>query len=201
MKKRCMILCSLMCLLVLTACGKAASGSASSWVESSSSQPPAQSTPDAPSPSEPAPVQSDPVQPAVSAQPGDASPDGGGSQSEPVDLPEKTEVTPEIKSDPKPAVVAPKPAEQPKPAADPEPQPDSDPEPEPAPEQPAATRETASAYIGRSVSSLIAAIGSPNGSDYAPSCLGDGEDGELFYDGFTVYTYRVNGTETVQDVV
>lgn len=67
--------------------------------------------------------------------------------------------------------------------------------------KPAATRETAAAYIGKSVSSLIAAIGQPKGSDYAPSCLGDGEDGELFYDGFTVYTYRVNGTETVQDVL
>lgn len=48
---------------------------------------------------------------------------------------------------------------------------------------------------------MIAAIGSPSGSSYAPSCLGPGEDGELFYDGFTVYTYREGGTEIVQDVL
>ena len=45
-------------------------------------------------------------------------------------------------------------------------------------------------------------IGEPNDSRYAQSCLGDGEDGELYYDGFTVYTYRApDGTETVYDVL
>ena len=48
---------------------------------------------------------------------------------------------------------------------------------------------------------LIAAIGSPISSSYAPSCLGPGEDGELIYNGFTVYTYRENGVETVEDVL
>ena len=57
------------------------------------------------------------------------------------------------------------------------------------------------AFIGRSASSMIAAIGQPNGSNYAPSCMGDGEDGELFYNGFTVYTYREGGVETVEDVI
>ena len=34
-----------------------------------------------------------------------------------------------------------------------------------------------------------------------PSCLGEGEDGNLYYDGFTVYTYRdVDGSETVSYV-
>jgi hypothetical protein len=47
---------------------------------------------------------------------------------------------------------------------------------------------------------LIAAIGSPNSRSYASSCIGEGEDGELSYNGFTVYTYRENGIETVQDV-
>ena len=41
---------------------------------------------------------------------------------------------------------------------------------------------------------------SPESSDYAPSCLGEGEDGNLYYDGFVVYTYRENGTETVEYV-
>lgn len=57
------------------------------------------------------------------------------------------------------------------------------------------------AFIGQSVSSLYAAIGRPNGSSYAPSCMGEGEDGELFYNGFTVYTYREGNTETVVDVI
>jgi hypothetical protein len=47
------------------------------------------------------------------------------------------------------------------------------------------------------VEDLYAAIGSPVSSDYAPSCLGDGDDGNLYYEGFTVYTYRENGEETV----
>ena len=58
--------------------------------------------------------------------------------------------------------------------------------------------------IGKSVAELYAAIGEPpQGSDYAPSCLnpGKGEDGELYYDGFTVATYREGDTETVRDVV
>lgn len=77
------------------------------------------------------------------------------------------------------------------------------PAPTPVPTQapPAATKEAASAFIGQNVSNLIAAIGQPSGRSYAPSCLGDGEDGELFYNGFTVYTYREGGVETVQDVI
>ena len=55
-------------------------------------------------------------------------------------------------------------------------------------------------YIGRPVDELIAVIGEPEDRDYAPSCMGDGEDGNLYYGGFIVYTYRENGEETVQDV-
>ena len=80
-----------------------------------------------------------------------------------------------------------------------EPEPES--QPEPQAEAPAPTKEQAMAYIGQSVSSMISAIGAPNSSSYAPSCLGAGEDGELLYDGFTVYTYREGGNETVQDVL
>ena len=57
------------------------------------------------------------------------------------------------------------------------------------------------AYIGKSASSLIAALGQPLATDYAPSCMGSGEDGELIYSGFTVYTYREGGIETVVDVI
>ena len=61
--------------------------------------------------------------------------------------------------------------------------------------------DTARTFEGAPVEDLIAAIGEPESSDYAPSCLGEGEDGNLYYDGFTVYTYRdTDGTETVNYV-
>lgn len=61
--------------------------------------------------------------------------------------------------------------------------------------------ETARGYEGAALEDLIAAIGEPESSDYAPSCLGEGEDGNLYYDGFTVYTYRdTDGQETVNYV-
>ena len=52
---------------------------------------------------------------------------------------------------------------------------------------------------GRSVEDLYAAIGRPNGSDYTTSCLVfDGQDGLLYYDGFTVSTVQyADGTELV----
>ena len=65
---------------------------------------------------------------------------------------------------------------------------------------PAATAATAQKYIGQPVSALYAAIGHPSSSDYAPSCLGDGDDGNLYYNGFVVYTYRENGVENVTAV-
>ena len=62
--------------------------------------------------------------------------------------------------------------------------------------------ETAQSMKGEPLDALISAIGEPERSSYASSCIGDGEDGELYYDGFTVYTYRdTDGTESVQDVM
>lgn len=55
-------------------------------------------------------------------------------------------------------------------------------------------------FIDRDVNELIDAIGQPISSDYGPSCMGSGEDGELKYDGFSVYTYREGGVETVESV-
>lgn len=72
-----------------------------------------------------------------------------------------------------------------------------------APEDNAAENEQktlAESYIGKEVSELIAAIGEPESSSYASSCLGSGEDGELVYDGFTVYTYKEGDSEVVQNV-
>ena len=70
----------------------------------------------------------------------------------------------------------------------------------PAEEEPSPL-EAAKEFEGAPLEDLIAAIGEPLSSDYAPSCLGEGEDGNLYYDGFTVYTYRdVDGSETVNYV-
>ena len=60
--------------------------------------------------------------------------------------------------------------------------------------------ELAQSCIDKSVAELYALIGEPESSDYAPSCLGDGEDGNLYYDGFIVYTYREGDEETVRYV-
>ena len=70
----------------------------------------------------------------------------------------------------------------------------------PAEEEPSPL-EAAKEFEGAPLEDLIAAIGEPLSSDYAPSCLGEGEDGNLYYDGFTVYTYRdTDGEETVNYV-
>jgi hypothetical protein len=62
-----------------------------------------------------------------------------------------------------------------------------------------ATLETALRYVGCDVAQLYAAVGQPLSAEYASSCMGDGEDGVLTYDTFTVTTYREGGVETVQD--
>jgi len=54
--------------------------------------------------------------------------------------------------------------------------------------------------IDKSVEELYAMVGEPNETDYVPSCLMEGGDGMLIYDEFIVYTYRLNGEETVIDV-
>lgn len=58
----------------------------------------------------------------------------------------------------------------------------------------------ANSLIGSPVSKLYKAIGKPESSSYSPSCLVDGEDGELYYDGFTVYTEKTAEGETVYAV-
>lgn len=73
--------------------------------------------------------------------------------------------------------------------------------PEEAPEEPTADPvEIVRGLIDQPIEDLYAQIGEPESSDYAPSCMGDGEDGMLIYDGFIVYTYREGDTETVYDV-
>ena len=60
--------------------------------------------------------------------------------------------------------------------------------------------ETAFALIDHPVDELYAALGEPDDSSYASSCIGPGQDGELYYDDFIVCTYAENGVETVTDV-
>ena len=63
---------------------------------------------------------------------------------------------------------------------------------------PAADKKTlAESCIDKDISELYALIGEPESSDYAPSCLVEGEDGALYYDGFVVYTTREGDVETV----
>ena len=62
--------------------------------------------------------------------------------------------------------------------------------------------ELAKSYVDKPLSELQAEIGEPVSSSYVSSCLiPGGEDGELHYDGFTVYTVKNGDSETVQDVI
>ena len=55
----------------------------------------------------------------------------------------------------------------------------------------------AESCVDKSVDDLYALIGEPESADYAPSCLGEGEDGNLNYGDFVVYTYREGDEEVV----
>ncbi len=73
---------------------------------------------------------------------------------------------------------------------------------EPSPEIDAAAQEavkTARKLKDHPVSELIEALGEPLSEDAAPSCMGPGEDVNLYYDGFTVYTYKEGDSQTVVD--
>lgn len=70
------------------------------------------------------------------------------------------------------------------------------------PEEPAGpTVEDALACVDQDVAALYEAIGEPLSSAYEASCMGDGDDGILEYDGFIVFTYREKdgSAETVID--
>ena len=57
--------------------------------------------------------------------------------------------------------------------------------------------QIAKSFEGKDLSELIAVLGEPLSSEYGPSCLGDGKDGELKYDGFIVYTTQKGSAETI----
>lgn len=59
-------------------------------------------------------------------------------------------------------------------------------------------KELAKSCIDKTVEELYDLIGEPESSDYAPSCNGEegSQDGNLYYDGFTVYTLLSPDGET-----
>ena len=88
------------------------------------------------------------------------------------------------------------------PENDPGSSPGTDPQPDSSPERSVSDEAKAIAMSmeGQSTSALFAAIGQPQSSDYTTSCMGPGEDGNLYYDGFVVYTYREGDSEVIQYV-
>ena len=105
------------------------------------------------------------------------------------------------------------PTETPAPSPEPEPEPSAEPvatlpdaglvrDTKASPSPSEALFELAKGYVDKPLSELQAEIGEPVSSSYVSSCLiPGGEDGELHYDGFTVYTVKSGDSETVQDVL
>lgn len=135
-----------------------------------------------------APASEQPPAEAPSEDQPEASGDGGNAgQSAPVSAVNKPE---ETETASPPAETAAVPAEQEETVPAEESQPVQDP------------KAVAQGLVGHSVSELYAAIGQPLSSGYAPSCLVEGgEDGELAYNGFVVYTTREGSSETVYAVM
>ena len=63
-----------------------------------------------------------------------------------------------------------------------------------------ASKSAAQQFVGGSAAAMAAAIGQPASKVYSQSCLGPGQDGVWYYNGFTVYTYKEGGSETVMSV-
>lgn len=111
----------------------------------------------------------------------------------------KPTATPTASAEPT-AAPTPEPTKAPTPEPTPEPEPEQEPEPEPEPD-PEPEPPSPYDYVGVDVNTFYSVFGYPSGSDYGPSCLGDGQDGLLYYSGFVVVTYRdPSGYETVLSV-
>lgn len=156
---------------------------------------------------EPDPAPEAPVEPDDTQGPDDTVSDDVQEPDEEPVVEENTASQPpqEPAEDPTEAEPQPEPA----PESQPEPQPGTQPEEPTKPADPPAEeteltsaekKAIAVSLVDHPVSELYAAIGEPISSDYAPSCLIDGDDGILEYDGFTVYTERGADYETVYDV-
>ena len=67
-------------------------------------------------------------------------------------------------------------------------------------EEDAALAETLAkinALKDQDVAKVYALVGQPQSADYASSCLGPGQDGQLQYEGFLVFTYKEGDREIV----
>lgn len=60
--------------------------------------------------------------------------------------------------------------------------------------------EHAKSFIGKEYKDFVDEFGEPNSCDYVPSCLGDGEDGQMEYEGFIVTTYKDGDLEIINDI-
>lgn len=172
MRKILSVLLAIALLCALCACGGQTQAAPEAPAEEKTA--PAVPAAPAPQPEVPAPAPEDPVE-------------------EPAEAP--AEPAPQEEPAAAPAAPADQPADKPAPAAEPE-------KPAETPVKPAGDpKAIAQGLVGRPVSELYAAIGQPLSADYAPSCLIDGDDGELTYDGFVVYTERGADYETVYAVM
>lgn len=171
-----------LCLLIFSACGSPADGSGSSLPETASPSPAASASPTAKPTAKPTvkPTASPSAEPAASptAKPAASPAANAAATSAPTQAP------------------APKPTAAPTQAPTPVPTPTPAPVPDPTPAPPSPYD-----YLGVDVNTFYGVFGYPNGSDYSPSCMGGGEDGLLYYDGYVVVTHRdENGAETVLSV-
>ena len=147
-------------------------------------------------------------EPEISAQEVSESPSQEVEPSlEPSEDPAEETVEPQPSEEVQPSPAAsetPAPVPSSAPASEPTPTPTSTSTPTPEPSLAADPKAVAIELSKRRapVSELYAAIGQPNFSEYGPGCLEpDSEDGELYYDGFTVYTVRTDAGEYVYDVL
>lgn len=181
MKKLTALISTLALLLTLCACSEQAGGTQSDNV----------------SPEPGTASQAVSEQPTRDIQPSEAQ----GPSADPAEDTGSPEPSEEVQpSDAVPETSAPTPT--PAPAATPEPVSTPAPTPTPEPTPAGDLKAIAEGLIGHPVSELYAAIGQPIASDYAPGCVEpNSEDGELIYNGFTVYTVRTATQEYVYDVL
>ena len=168
----------MLCILIFSACGSSVDKPGSSLLENASPSPSASASP-SPTPKPTTKPTSKPTTKPTTKP--TASP-----TVEPTSAPEPTEA-PTLESTPTPIPVS-------TPAPTPAPTPEPTPEPTPVPPSPYD-------YVGVDINTFYSVFGYPNDSAYGPSCMGDGEDGLLYYSGYVVVTYRdSNGNETVLSV-
>lgn len=179
----------MLCVLIFAACGSSADEPGSSLLESASPSPSASVSPPPTAKPTAKPTATPTVKPTAkpAASPTVAPKSTQAPTPEPTPVPTKAPT-------PTPTPV---PTPKPTPTQAPTPVPTPEPTPEPTPVPPSPYD-----YVGVDINTFYSVFGYPSGSNYAPSCTGDGgEDGLLYYNGYVVVTYRdSNGNETVLSV-